>query len=71
MYPIAMTHASRVLPPWLVTSAIGWISGIGVSGAAIMPFVAGAIADQTGFLSLIPLYVIFCHSIELKCLIVL
>lgn len=55
MYAIAIMYANRVLPPWLVTSAVGWISGIGVSGSAIMPFVAGAIADKTGFNSLMPL----------------
>lgn len=57
MYAIAILQAKRVLPPWLVTSAVGWVSGIGVSGSAIMPFVAGAIADKTGFNSLMPLCV--------------
>lgn len=29
MYPLVMTHTSKVLPKWLVTGAIGWIAGFG------------------------------------------
>ena len=28
-YPIAMNHAGRVLPRWLLTVSIGWIAGFG------------------------------------------
>jgi hypothetical protein len=28
-YPIAMNHAGRVLPRWLLTGSIGWIAGFG------------------------------------------
>lgn len=29
MYPLVMTHTTKVLPRWLVTGAIGWIAGFG------------------------------------------
>ncbi|KAF7978928.1 hypothetical protein HWV62_44131, partial [Athelia sp. TMB] len=32
MYPLVMTHTSKVLPKWLVTGAIGWIAGFGQVG---------------------------------------
>ncbi|KAJ7165543.1 MFS general substrate transporter [Mycena crocata] len=57
IYPIAMNHAGRVFPRWLVTGAIGWIAAIATAGAAIVPFVTGAIASRTGIKSLEPVLV--------------
>ncbi|KAJ7719020.1 MFS general substrate transporter [Mycena maculata] len=54
LYPIAMNHAGRVFPPWLVTGSIGWIAGI---ATAIIPFVTGAIASKTGIENLEPVVV--------------
>ncbi|KAI6019796.1 MFS general substrate transporter [Pisolithus orientalis] len=39
MYPIAMNHAGRVLPRWLLTGSIGWIAGSGQAGSALLSFV--------------------------------
>ncbi|KAI9567524.1 major facilitator superfamily domain-containing protein [Boletus coccyginus] len=45
MYPIAMNHAGRVLPAWLLTGSIGWIAGGGQAGSALLPFMTGAICS--------------------------
>lgn len=55
MYPIAMNHASRILPDWLITSSISWITCIGWTGAAGVPFMTGAIASKVGIKALQPL----------------
>lgn len=59
MYPIAMNHAGRVLPRWLLTGSIGWIAGFGQAGSAVFPFMTGALASKVGIKSLHPLYVFF------------
>lgn len=55
LYPIAMNHASRILPPWLLTGSIGWMAGFGTIGGAIVPFITGALAGRVGLWSLQPL----------------
>ncbi|KAJ7921499.1 major facilitator superfamily domain-containing protein [Mycena leptocephala] len=55
--PIAMNHAGRVFPPWLLTGSIGWIAAIATAGAAVVPFITGAIASKTGIKSLEPVVV--------------
>ncbi|KAG6908937.1 hypothetical protein DXG01_002716 [Tephrocybe rancida] len=57
MYPIAMNHAGRVLPRWILTGSIGWIAGFGQTGSAILPFMTGAISNKYGIKSLQPLLV--------------
>ncbi|KAF7349975.1 MFS domain-containing protein [Mycena venus] len=57
MYPIVMNQAGRVFPRWLLTGSIGWIAGIATGGAAIVPFVTGAIASKTGIKNLEPVVV--------------
>ncbi|KAI6019817.1 MFS general substrate transporter [Pisolithus orientalis] len=57
MYPIAMNHAGRVLPRWLLTVSIGWIAGCGQAGSALLPFVTGAIASKSGIKTLQPVLV--------------
>ncbi|KAJ3549069.1 hypothetical protein NMY22_g1015 [Coprinellus aureogranulatus] len=57
MYPIAMNRASRILPPWILTGAIGWIGAFGQAGSAIVPFMTGAIAEEYSIKSLHPLMV--------------
>jgi hypothetical protein len=57
MYPLAMNHAGRVLPRWLLTASIGWIAGFGQAGSALFPFVTGALASRVGIQSLQPLCV--------------
>ncbi|EKM74811.1 hypothetical protein AGABI1DRAFT_116723 [Agaricus bisporus var. burnettii JB137-S8] len=57
MYPIAMNHAGRVLPNWLLTGSIGWIAGFGQAGSAALPFVTGVISSKHGIRSLQPLLI--------------
>ncbi|KAL0565867.1 hypothetical protein V5O48_016155 [Marasmius crinis-equi] len=57
LYPIAMNHARRILPRWMLTGSIGWICGVGQTGAAIVPFATGALAGKFGIGSLQPLLV--------------
>ncbi|KAJ6593097.1 major facilitator superfamily domain-containing protein [Mycena capillaripes] len=57
IYPIAMNHAGRVFPRWLLTGSIGWIAAIATAGAAVVPFITGAIASKTGIKSLEPVVV--------------
>lgn len=54
MYPILMNHAGRILPHELMSGAIGWIASWGAAGAAIFPFITGAIASKAGIGSLQP-----------------
>lgn len=55
MYPIAISHAGRIIPRELVTGAIGWITASAAGGAALVPFVAGMVAGRLGIGSLQPL----------------
>ncbi|PPQ74073.1 hypothetical protein CVT24_012943 [Panaeolus cyanescens] len=57
MFAIAINHASRVLPRWILTGSIGWIAGFGQAGSAVLPFMTGAIAEKHGLHSLQPLLV--------------
>ncbi|KAJ7288976.1 major facilitator superfamily domain-containing protein [Mycena rebaudengoi] len=57
VWPIAMSHAGRIFPPWLLAGAIGWIAGIAIAGTAIFPFITGAVASETGIKGLEPLLV--------------
>ncbi|EMD35606.1 hypothetical protein CERSUDRAFT_85549 [Gelatoporia subvermispora B] len=57
IYPIAMNHSGRILPPWLLTGAIGWIAGFGQAGSAFLPFITGILASKEGIKSLQPLLV--------------
>lgn len=59
MYPLVMSHTTKVLPQWLVTGSVGWIAGLGQAGSAILPFITGVVASQYGIGSLQPLYVPF------------
>jgi len=57
MYPILMNESGRLVPPWLLTGSIGWIGGFGFSGAALFPFITGALASRFGIESLQPFVV--------------
>ena len=54
IYPILMNHCGRVIPPDLISGAIGWIACWGAAGAAVFPFITGAIASKAGIVSLLP-----------------
>ncbi|EMD35608.1 hypothetical protein CERSUDRAFT_116336 [Gelatoporia subvermispora B] len=57
VFPIAMNHSGRILPPWLLTGAIGWIAGFGQASSAVLPFLTGLLASREGIKSLQPLLV--------------
>lgn len=54
IFPLVMRHATKIIPPYLLTGSIGWIAGFGQAGAAFVPFVTGAIASKWGIKSLQP-----------------
>ncbi|KAF8911268.1 MFS general substrate transporter [Mucidula mucida] len=52
MFPILVGHASRILPAWLLTGSVGWITGIGMSGSAALPFITGSACLQVCVVSM-------------------
>jgi len=57
MYPMVMSQAGRIIPRKRLAGSIGWISGFGGTGAAVFPFVTGALANHFGIRALPPLIV--------------
>jgi fucose permease len=55
MFPIVVAHCSRIFPHWLLTAIIGWVTGIGMSGSAMLPFITGILSSKYGIKSLQPL----------------
>ena len=55
IYPILTSVAERIIPHWLLNGAVGWYGGIGQAGAALFPFVTGALSEKFGIVSLNPL----------------
>ncbi len=48
MFPAAIMVATKLLPRRLHVSAIGFVAAFGGSGAAVFPFIVGAIAQSEG-----------------------
>ncbi|KIK70546.1 hypothetical protein GYMLUDRAFT_147994 [Collybiopsis luxurians FD-317 M1] len=57
MFPVGLSTSRKVIPRWIYTGAIGWVTGIGQAGSAALPFITGAMADAVGISSLQPLLV--------------
>ncbi|KAJ3969362.1 hypothetical protein EV361DRAFT_804018 [Lentinula raphanica] len=38
MFPVALSASRKVIPRWIYTGAIGWITGFGQAGSAALPF---------------------------------
>ncbi|KAF5381269.1 hypothetical protein D9615_008376 [Tricholomella constricta] len=57
MFPVMLSHSSKILPRWLLTVCIGWITGIGMVGSAALPFLTGLLSSRYGIASLQPLMV--------------
>ena len=55
MYPILMNHSTAILPAWLLTGSVGYISGLGQAGSAVLPLVTGLLASRFGIGALQPL----------------
>ena len=54
-FPAAVVAATKILPAKLHVSSIGFAAAFGSSGATIMPFVVGAIAEAKGVQVLMPI----------------
>ncbi|EJD46927.1 MFS general substrate transporter [Auricularia subglabra TFB-10046 SS5] len=46
MYPIVMHQAGLIIPSRLLAGAVGYISGFGIVGGGVVPFVTGALANR-------------------------
>lgn len=57
MYPVAISYTPLILPRSLVNGAIGWITAVGATGSALLPFLTGQIANKYGIGVMQPLYV--------------
>ncbi|PIL23352.1 MFS general substrate transporter [Ganoderma sinense ZZ0214-1] len=57
IFPILMNHAGRVLPPDCISGAIGWTGSWGAAGAAVFPFITGAISSKAGIGALLPVLI--------------
>ncbi|KAG8909407.1 hypothetical protein FRC01_006960, partial [Tulasnella sp. 417] len=56
-YPIAMNIIAGLVPRWLLAGSIGWIGAFGPTGAALLPFMTGALASKYGVQVLQPLLI--------------
>lgn len=54
LFPVAMVVAAKLLPKHLHTAGIGFAAALGGGGAAVLPFVAGLIAQAKGVQTLQP-----------------
>ncbi|KIM47156.1 hypothetical protein M413DRAFT_270463 [Hebeloma cylindrosporum] len=57
MFPLLVSHMTRILPRWLLTGSVGLVTGIGMVGSAALPFITGLLASKYGIGSLQPLMV--------------
>ncbi|KAJ3804739.1 MFS general substrate transporter [Lentinula aff. lateritia] len=57
LFPILVGYGARVLPPYLFTGGMGWITGVGTAGSAALPFITGVLASKYGIKSLQPFLV--------------
>lgn len=55
LFPAGVVMATKLLPPHLHVSAIGFATALGGTGAAIFPFITGAIAQSKGVKVLQPI----------------
>ncbi|KAJ4473093.1 MFS general substrate transporter [Lentinula aciculospora] len=57
LFPILVGYGARILPPYLFTGGMGWITGVGTAGSAALPFITGVLASKYGIKSLQPFLV--------------
>lgn len=55
MFPMIMNQCGTLLPPHLLTGAIGFIVSFALLGDALIPFATGALADRFGIVILQPM----------------
>ncbi|RDB30823.1 Bypass of stop codon protein 6 [Hypsizygus marmoreus] len=67
MFPVLVSHATKVLPRWLLTVCLGWITGVGIAGSAALPFLTGLLSSRFGIGALQPLLVsMMCVMVQLR-----
>lgn len=57
IFPLILNQCGNLVPGYLLSGAIGWIVSIGVTGIALIPFMAGALSDKYGVVAIQPLCV--------------
>lgn len=57
IFPLILNQCGNLVPGYLLSGAIGWIVSIGVTGIALIPFMAGAFSDKYGVVAIQPLCV--------------
>ncbi|KAF9884579.1 hypothetical protein FE257_001463 [Aspergillus nanangensis] len=57
LFPCAVVVMTKLLPKHLHVAAIGFVAAFGGGGAAVLPFVAGGIAQGSGVVHLMPFVV--------------
>uniref|UniRef100_A0A8H7XKR5 pyranose dehydrogenase (acceptor) n=1 Tax=Psilocybe cubensis TaxID=181762 RepID=A0A8H7XKR5_PSICU len=57
MYPLLVSHMTKILPKWLLTGSVGLVTGIGVAGSAALPLITGVLASRYGIASVQPLMI--------------
>lgn len=65
LFPAAIVAATKLLPADFHVSAIGFAAAFGGGGAAVFPFVVGAIAEAKGVAVLQPIMVAMLSFISL------
>ncbi|MCJ1425767.1 hypothetical protein MMC29_003667 [Sticta canariensis] len=55
LFPASVVAATKVLPPHLHVGSIGFSAAFGMTGAAILPFAVGAVAQARGVFVLMPI----------------
>lgn len=55
LFPASVVAATKILPPHLHVASIGFSAAFGMTGAAILPFAVGAIAQVRGVSVLMPI----------------
>ena len=55
MFPAAIVALTKLLPKSLHVAAVGFAAAMGASGATILPFAVGAIANAAGVTVLQPI----------------
>lgn len=56
VWPVVMNQSTTILPQWLLTGCLGYITGIAQSGAAVLPLITGLLSSRFGIQSLQRLY---------------
>lgn len=59
LFPAAIIATTKLLPPHLHVSGVGFAAAIGASGACLLPFAVGAIAQSKGVQVLMPIILAF------------